>query len=53
VPQHQDGVPLADAMVDPPAWAVQQQKSVESRLLEDVGALQREATMRPNTTRHS
>lgn len=49
-PQHQDGVPLADAMVKPPSWAVKAQNSKLNRLSQDVTGLEAEAAGRPNTT---
>jgi arylsulfatase A-like enzyme len=45
-PRGQDGVPLADAMVKPPGWAVKQQ-----RMLSDVRGLENEAAVRPNIRR--
>lgn len=47
-PQHQDGVPLADAMVNPPAWATRLQNQRFPRLLSWVTALETEANLRPN-----
>jgi arylsulfatase A-like enzyme len=49
-PQHQDGVPLADAMIAPPAWALTAQTARGKRLTPLVLALEREAALRPNTT---
>jgi arylsulfatase A-like enzyme len=49
-PQHQDGVPLADAMISPPAWAVTAQTARGNRLSPLVAALEREAQLRPNMT---
>jgi arylsulfatase A-like enzyme len=48
VPQRQDGVPLADAMISPPSWAVRAQDKVTARLTLDVQALEQEAIRRPN-----
>lgn len=42
-PQSQDGVPLADAMISPPAWALSAQNSVAGRMNSDVAALQAQA----------
>jgi arylsulfatase A-like enzyme len=47
-PYHQDGVPLADAMIDPPSWAGSGQLTRGPRLSADVQALQTEAALRPN-----
>jgi arylsulfatase A-like enzyme len=47
-PQHQDGVPLSDALLHPPLTAVQMQGKVSARLLDDVKALEQEAALRPN-----
>lgn len=47
-PQHQDGMPLADALVNPPAGALTFQKKVSVRLSSDVDALISEAALRPN-----
>jgi arylsulfatase A-like enzyme len=48
-PQHQDGIPLADAIVNPPAGAAAEQAKIAPRLRADVGALEQEAALRPNT----
>jgi len=48
-PSKQDGVPLADAMIKPPSWAVAAQNRQSPRLLDDITGLQREADLRPNT----
>jgi hypothetical protein len=50
-PQREDGVPLADAMIRPPTWAVTAQAKVTRRMTQDVTALELEATLRPNTKR--
>jgi arylsulfatase A-like enzyme len=42
-PQHQDGVPLADAILQAPAWAVAAQNRVSAQMWADVTELQREA----------
>jgi arylsulfatase A-like enzyme len=47
-PQHQDGVPLADAMTAPPAWATSAQRQIATRMSNDVHALAHEAALRPN-----
>lgn len=47
-PQHQDGVPLADAMLHPSSWATSMQNKVQARLSADVDGLEREAAARPN-----
>ena len=47
-PQHQDGMPLADALVNPPAGALAFQKKTSVRLSSDVDALISEAVLRPN-----
>lgn len=47
-PQHQDGVPLADAMTRPPSWAVVSQDRTRARMMSDVQALVHEAELRPN-----
>jgi arylsulfatase A-like enzyme len=39
------GIPLADAMTSPPAWATQQQHTLNSRLLPVVHALQQESRL--------
>jgi arylsulfatase A-like enzyme len=49
-PKHQDGVPLADAMINPPSWAVTAQTVRGHRLTPLVQALQLEAQLRPNLT---
>jgi arylsulfatase A-like enzyme len=49
-PQHQDGVPLADAMIKAPSWAAKSQASKASRMSEDVTGLEAEAVGRPNST---
>ncbi|MBV9280557.1 MAG: alkaline phosphatase family protein, partial [Chloroflexi bacterium] len=50
-PRSQDGVPLADAMLRPPSWAVAAQAAAVSRAALDVGGLEREAAARPNIAR--
>jgi arylsulfatase A-like enzyme len=50
-PQHQDGVPLADALENPPSWATATQARAESRMSQDVAGLEGEAEARPNVTR--
>ncbi|HEX8919196.1 MAG TPA: alkaline phosphatase family protein [Chloroflexota bacterium] len=47
-PQRQDGVPLADAMTNPPLWAVESQGKQTERLSADVESLRLEAVSRPN-----
>jgi arylsulfatase A-like enzyme len=53
-PQHQDGIPLGDAIVNPPAGSVALETTKGAVLRADVSALEREATLRPNTapTKH-
>jgi arylsulfatase A-like enzyme len=53
-PQHQDGIPLADAIVNPPAGSAALESTKGVTLRADVSALEREATLRPNTapTKH-
>ena len=46
-PEHQDGVPLADAMLQAPAWAVAAQNRVSAQQWADVTELQREAASQP------
>ena len=53
VPQHQDGMPLADALVNPPAGTLAFQKKSSARLSSDVDGLISEATLRPNTVPRS
>ncbi len=50
-PRGQDGVPLADAMIKPPAWALKQQDVAQPRMLSDVRGLENEAAIRPNIRR--
>jgi arylsulfatase A-like enzyme len=50
-PTGQDGVPLADAMTRPPASAFVAQAHVNTRLAQDVRALEKEAALRPNTAK--
>jgi hypothetical protein len=50
-PQRQDGVPLADSMLKPPAWAIAGQLQRAPRLAVDVQALEIEAALRPNAHR--
>lgn len=47
-PSHQDGVPLADAMVNPPASALKSQSKRVAKMTADVNALETEANLRPN-----
>ena len=47
-PQHQDGMPLADALVNPPAGALAFQRKASVQLSSDVDALISEAALRPN-----
>lgn len=49
-PQRQDGTPLADAILNPPAGSPAKQTRVGTALRFDVEALEREAALRPNTT---
>jgi hypothetical protein len=39
------GIPLADAMIAPPTWTVQWQKSVSKTLIPAVAALQRQSSL--------
>jgi arylsulfatase A-like enzyme len=50
-PRGQQGVPLADAMIKPPAWAQSAQSAVASRVTNDVHALENEAVLRPDGAR--
>ena len=52
-PQHQDGMPLADALVNPPAGALAFQKKASVRLSSDVDGLISEAALRPDTVPRS
>lgn len=47
-PQHQDGIPLADAILNPPAGSPALQASRGVALRAEVGALESEAALRPN-----
>lgn len=47
-PSGQDGVPLADAMIRPPAWAAAEQNKLSPRVLDDINGLEHEAQLRPN-----
>jgi hypothetical protein len=47
-PQRQDGIPLADAMVAPPAAAMSAQLKRGPQLAVDVRAMEYEAALRPN-----
>ena len=48
-PFKQDGVPLADAMINPPPWAVVAQAKQSAHLTSDVTAFEHEAAVRPNS----
>jgi len=48
-PLHQDGMLLADALVNPPAGALAFQRKASVRLSSDVDALISEAALRPNS----
>ncbi len=47
-PDHQDGTPLADAIINPPKGSVDAQAKNAPRLEAEVEAMQREAALRPN-----
>jgi hypothetical protein len=49
-PLQQDGVPLADAILNPPAGSPALQAARGVTMRADVEALQQEATLRPNTS---
>jgi len=48
-PLKQDGIPLADAILNPPSGSPAQQSARGVSLRADVDALQKEAVLRPNT----
>lgn len=48
-PLKQDGIPLADAILNPPSGSPAQQSARGVALRADVDALQKEAVLRPNT----
>jgi arylsulfatase A-like enzyme len=50
-PQHQDGIPLADAMVSPPPEAAAEEVKHLGEFTADVDNLEREAALRPNVSR--
>ncbi|MGI8969077.1 MAG: alkaline phosphatase family protein [Chloroflexota bacterium] len=50
-PHDQDGIPLADAMISPPADVLAIERKRQANLLPQVQALENEASLRPNLAR--